>query len=322
MIRVNKQRGAFSTAVAGTIRITRGELRWMQNITGILLALGMLLVLSGCSDGSFKKTKSGLVYKVVSDGKNPVAKVGQFIKVHYSQKVERAGSDTTLSSSFNAMPTYAPVDSIGDVYNPAEIFSQLRKGDSAIVVMSADSLEKKQGMLPPFISKSDKLVLTLKVLDVLDSEDEVRKDQEALVEAQKVNEVKEIEKYLADNNIKAQKTDKGVFVVIDQKGDGPAVDTGKAVHVMYRGTTFAGQEFDSNLDSTFGHTDPFVLVIGKRGAIEGWDDGLRLFNKGGKGKLYIPSMLAYGPNPPPGAPFKAFENLIFDVEVVDVTAPK
>lgn len=293
-----------------------------QSITGILLGLGMLLVLSGCSEGSFKKTKSGLVYKVISDGKNPVAKTGQFIKVHYSQKVEGAGRDTTLSSSFGAMPTYAPVDSIGDVYNPAEIFGQLRKGDSAIVVMSADSLEKKQGMLPPFISKSDKLVLTLKVLDVLDSEEEVKKDQEAQVEEQKVAEVKEIEKYLADNNIKAEKTEKGVFVVIDQKGNGPAVDTGKAVHVMYKGQTFGGQVFDSNLDSTFGHTDPFVLVIGKRGAIEGWDDGLRMFNKGGKGKLYIPSMLAYGPNPPPNAPFKAFENLIFDVEVIDVTAPK
>ncbi len=293
-----------------------------QRITGILLGLGMLLVLSGCSDGSFKKTKSGLVYKVITDGKNPVAKTGQFIKVHYSQKVEGSGGDTTLSSSFDAMPTYAPVDSIGDVYNPAEIFSLLRKGDSAIVVMSADSLEKKQGMLPPFISKSDKLVLTLKVLDVLESEEDVRKDQEAQVEEQKVAEIKEIEKYLADNNIKAEKTEKGVFVVIDQKGDGPAVDTGKAVHVMYKGETFGGQVFDSNLDSTFGHTDPFVLVIGKRGAIEGWDDGLRLFNKGGKGKLFIPSMLAYGPNPPPGAPFKAFENLIFDVEVIDVTAPK
>src|SRR5690554_5382021 len=92
-----------------------------QSITGILLGLGMLLVLSGCSEGSLKKTKSGLVYKVISDGKNPVAKIGQFIKVHYSQKVEGAGRDTTLSSSFGAMPTYAPVDSIGDVYNPAEI---------------------------------------------------------------------------------------------------------------------------------------------------------------------------------------------------------
>jgi hypothetical protein len=47
-----------------------------------------------------------------------------------------------------------------------------------------------------------------------------------------------------------------------------------------------------------------------------------MLNKGGKAKLYIPSMLAYGPNPPPGAPFKAYENLIFDVDVLDVTEPE
>ncbi len=33
---------------------------------------------------------------------------------------------------------------------------------------------------------------------------------------------------------------------------------------------FAGKVFDSNLDTAFGHTDPFKLVIGQRGAIEGW----------------------------------------------------
>jgi hypothetical protein len=33
-------------------------------------------------------------------------------------------------------------------------------------------------------------------------------------------------------------------------------------------------------------------------------------------------MLAYGANPPQGAPFKQFENLIFDIEVVDVTDAK
>jgi hypothetical protein len=63
-------------------------------------------------------------------------------------------------------------------------------------------------------------------------------------------------------------------------------------------------------------------VVGQRGAIEGWDDGMRLFGKGGKGQLYVPSMLAYGPQAPPGAKFKAFENLIFDIEVLDITVPE
>lgn len=296
----------------------------MKKITTIILGMALLLVFGACSKGggSFKKTKSGLLYKIISDGKGELAKKGEFLKVHYTQKVERTGKgDSVLSTSLGGLPTYAAVDSVGPVYNPAEIFDQLRKGDSAVIVMLADSLLKKQGQLPPFIGKKDKLTLVLKVEDIFTSEDDVRNDQQALLEDKKAQEVKDIEKYLADNNIKAEKTEKGTFVEILAKGSGPAADSGKAVHVMYKGQTFDGTVFDTNLDTTFGHTDPFVLVIGGRGAIEGWDDGLRLFSKGGKGRLYIPSMLAYGPNPPQGAPFKAFDNLIFDVEVVDVTTP-
>lgn len=295
----------------------------MKTTAIILLSFAVLFAAGGCSNnGGFSKTKSGLLYKIISDGKNPLVKKGQFIKVNYTQRIRGGSRDTVLQSSYGSLPTYAPVDSLGPVYNPAEVFNKLRRGDSAVIVMMADTLIRKSGQLPPFIHKRDKLQLTLKVLDVFNSEDDLRKDQQAMLDQRKQVEIADIQKYLSSKNIKAEKTARGVFVVIENKGDGPAVDSGKAAHVKYRGQTFAGKVFDSNLDSTFGHSEPFVLNIGKHGAIEGWDDGLRLFNKGGKGRLYIPSMLAYGPNPPPGAPFKAFENLIFDVEVVDVTDPK
>lgn len=290
--------------------------------TSILIAgLALLFAAGSCSrGGGFKKTKSGLLYKIIStDEKNPVAKKGEFLKVDYTNKVR----DSVMSTSIGALPTYAPVDSVGPVYNALEVFPKLRKGDSVVIVMLADSLEKKQGPLPPFINKKDKITLTLKVLDILKTEQDVRKDQEVLIGQKKTDEIKDIEKYLDDKKIKAQKTDKGVFVVIDQQGTGPKVDSGKTVHVMYKGQTFEGKVFDTNTDTTISkRTEPFVFTIGQRGAIEGWDDGLRLFNEGGKGKLFIPSMLAYGPNPPPGAPFKAFENLMFDVEVVKVENAK
>jgi FKBP-type peptidyl-prolyl cis-trans isomerase FkpA len=287
----------------------------MKKTATILFSFSMLLFLGGCAGGGFKKTKSGLLYKIISNEKNPVVKNGEYLKVHYTQKVR----DSVLSSSLNGLPTYAKVDSVGAVYNPLEVFGKLRKGDSAIIVMMADSLQRKQGQLPPYIRKTDKLTLTLKVVDVLKTEQEVRQDQLAQMEQKKSAEIDEIQKYLAKNNINAQKTEKGVFVVVEQKGDGPMADSGKAVKVLYKGTTFDGKVFDTNRDSSFGHAQPYSFVVGQRGAIEGWDDGMKLFAKGGKGKLYVPSMLAYGPNVPAGAPFKAFENLIFDVEVIDVT---
>jgi FKBP-type peptidyl-prolyl cis-trans isomerase len=291
----------------------------MKTTSILLLSSLILFAAGGCSQGGgFKKTKSGLMYKIISTQNGTAAKKGDFLKVDYIQKVR----DSVINSSVGGLPTYAPVDSMGPVYNPAEIFNKLKKGDSAIIVMLADSLSRKQGQLPPFIKKGDKLTLTLKVIDVFHNEGDVRKDQLSLLDVKKAEEIKQIEKYLADKNIKAQKTEKGVLVEIENQGDGPKVDSGKAVHVKYQGMTFQGKVFDSNLDTTFGHAEPFTFVVGQRGAIEGWDDGLRLLNKGGKAKLYIPSMLAYGPNPPQGSPFKAYENLIFEVEVLDVTTPE
>jgi FKBP-type peptidyl-prolyl cis-trans isomerase FkpA len=291
----------------------------MKKTTTILLGAFILLAAGACSPGGgFKKTKSGLMYKIISKGNGSTVKKGDYLKLNYTQKVR----DSVISSSLGGLPTFAAVDSVGPVYNPAEIFTKLRKGDSAVVVMLADSLARKQGALPPFIKKNDKFTLTLKVLEVYHNEADVRKDQMTILDQKKEDEINQIKKYLDEKHIKAEKSTKGVFVEIEKQGDGPKVDSGKAVHVKYKGMTFQGKVFDSNLDSTFHHPEPFVFVVGQRGSIEGWDDGLRLLNKGGKAKLYIPSMLAYGPTPPQGAPFKAYENLIFDVEVLDVTTPE
>lgn len=288
--------------------------------TSILFFSLVALAFGACSpNAGFEKTKSGLQYKIISDEKAPVVKKGEFLKVNFIQMI----GDSVLNSSYDGLPTYAPVDSVGPIYNPVEIFRFLRKGDSAVVIMETDSLYKQQAERPPYVKKGDKLKLTFRVIDVMPNEQALRDDQMKLIDERKDKEVKAIQDYLAKNNITAQKTEKGTFVVITEPGTGPVADSGKAVHVKYTGRTFEGKPFDSNIDSSFGHTDPYVLVIGQRGAIEGWDDGLRLFNKGAKGKLYIPSMLAYGGNAMPGSPIKAFENLMFDIEVVDITdAPK
>lgn len=288
--------------------------------TSILFFGLAALAFAACSpNAGFKKTKSGLQYKIISEGKGDVVKKGQFLKVNFTQMI----GDSVLNTSYGSMPTYAPVDSVGPIYNPVEIFPMLRKGDSAVVIMETDSLYKQQAERPPYVKKGDKLKLTFRVIDVMENEQALRDDQMKLIDERKNQEIKAIQAYLDKNNIKAQKTEKGTFVVITQPGTGPVADSGRAVHVKYTGKTLEGKVFDSNVDSTFGHTEPYVLVIGQRGAIEGWDDGLRLFNKGAKGQLYIPSMLAYGGNAMPGSPIKAFENLMFDIEVVDITdAPK
>jgi FKBP-type peptidyl-prolyl cis-trans isomerase len=54
--------------------------------------------------------------------------------------------------------------------------------------------------------------------------------------------------------------------------------------------------------------------------IKGFDEAMPYLRKGGKGKIYIPSLLGYGAAPPPGGPIKPYDHLIFEVEITDVQA--
>jgi len=93
---------------------------------------------------------------------------------------------------------------------------------------------------------------------------------------------------------------------------------------MYRGAFTNGKVFDSNMDKAGPNNQPLNVLIGvagQGGVIKGMDEGLRLFGKGGKGKIFVPAMLAYGQQgQPPVMP--AYSNLVFDIEVLDVDTPK
>jgi FKBP-type peptidyl-prolyl cis-trans isomerase len=289
----------------------------MKTISSYLLVSLVLLGAVSCTNQEFKKTKSGLLYKIYSDGKGEAAKPKMFLKANVVEKLR----DSVLYNSQGNMPVYLPVDSARPVYSPVEVFSLLRKGDSAIVVQLVDTLQKKfAGQLPPWLKKKDKITFTFKILDVFASEELLTNDRNQEISKQKAREVSQVEAYLAKNNIQAQKTEKGTYVVVQNEGSGTQVDSGKQVSVRYTGRLIpSGKEFESNMKDTA--NGPFKFVVGAGQIIPGWDDGLRKFKKGGTGTLYIPAFLAYDQQMGPG--HTPFENLIFDIQIVDVTdAPK
>lgn len=295
----------------------------MKKTSLLLSALTLLLLGSACKTGGFKKTKSGLMYKIIPIGSGPVVKRGDIIKINFVQKLR----DSILGSTYDQVPAYQRVDSIGPVYHPQEIFGILRKGDSAVVIMMADSLAKKQGgMLPEFIKPKDKLVLSLRVVDVFTADSLAQKDnmaevqknqqrQQQKMESLRGPKTKELEDYLTKNKIQYQKTPGGTFVEIKEPGTGMAIDSGKHVSVRYTGKNFPSMKvFQSNME---GGAPAFDFVVGTHGAIPGWDEGLKYFKKGGKGTLYIPFYQAYGPQQGPGG--SQYENLVFDIVVDDVS---
>jgi FKBP-type peptidyl-prolyl cis-trans isomerase len=288
----------------------------MKKLSSYLFIPLIMVLVASCSQG-YHKTKSGLLYKIISDGKGQAVKKGDFLKFDFVQKVH----DSVLRTNYGSVPAYSVVDSVKPTYDPTEIFINLHKGDSAVVVIMVDTLVRKfGGQLPPFLKKHDKIFLSLKVSDVFTSKDAVDKDREAERQKEVAKDDKAVSDFLATNKINASKTAKGTYVVVQNQGDGPAADSGKQVCLFYTGKSmFTGKVFESNI--TGPRKDTLKFVVGRKGMIPGMDDGIRLFKKGGKGILYIPGVLAYdAQNGPTGKPY---EDLIFEINVVDVTeAPK
>ena len=137
-------------------------------------------------------------------------------------------------------------------------------------------------------------------------------------DAQMKTDDKIITDYLASKNLtNAKKTDWGVYTIITTPGTGPNLTQKDVAVINYTGKSFQDSTFDSNTDKKFEHMQPLYVDMGEFRVIPGWIDGLKQFNKGAKGKIVIPSSLAYGLN---GAPpkIKPNENIVFDIEVTDI----
>jgi len=275
------------------------------------------LMATSCAD-NFKKTKSGLLYKIIPGKKGDALKPGQVVKFQVIGKM----GDSVFYETYGRVPAYNMVDSVGRPYDVSEIFKLLRVGDSAVVVQSMDTLSKIMGGAMPGTKKGEKRKIFLRVIGSFSDITQAQNDFNNELELQKEREVQAIEAHLQKNKINAVKTQKGVYVQVLKKGEGALPDSGKQVSIKYTGKSFKGVAFDSNVDSSFGHTDPLPLTIGQMGSIPGFEEGVRQFAKGGKGVIFIPSMLACGQQ---GAPprIQSFENLIFEIEVLDIKdAPK
>lgn len=98
------------------------------------------------------------------------------------------------------------------------------------------------------------------------------------------------------------------------EGDGATVESTDTVTVHYVGAlASSGHVFQASRD--FGQPVSFPL----NGVIEGWTKGLPGMKIGGKRRLLIPAVMAYGNRPPYGSGIPANANLVFDIELVSIS---
>ncbi len=292
----------------------------MRTTTTLLLAI---VLLASCNQ--YQKTPSGLSYKIAKSGSSEKLKNGQFVKFNIEYKVPP--KDTILTSSYGHIPAYMVIDTSRPAkHSFLEIITLCAVGDKVEFVMSVDTL-KKLGMIEynNIFHAKDLIKGRVEILKVFAKQEDASADLQKEQLAEKQKEIKELQDFTAKKGIKTQSTKNGVLVEIQTPGDqAMKADSGQQTKVMYRGTFLDGKEFDSNMDKNKPNNQPLTILVGSQGGaqsvIPGLDEAIRLFGKGGKGKIYIPAMLAYGQNgQPPVIP--AYSNMIFEIEMIDVSAP-
>ena len=313
--------------------------------TKIMLFAVLVAALFAVSCGTqYKKTKSGLVYKIYEgNSKDSLAKTNDVVKFHVTWRYK----DSVLFDSHGKMPQYSVVsERLKDSYSYLELLPLVRKGDSVEVVQVVDTFFKKGYQEQfAFAKKGDQIKVLFKVLEVFRSDsaaradadveyqkDRPRQEEEMKTETAKRNaeiqkqraaefeqlkksgeidkEEKEVLAYLAKKNITNFKKVQGTYVVVKEKGNGAPAVNGKFLRVKYEGRVLA-------TDSIF-QANEYTFPLGENAVIQGWDQGLTEFNEGGKGTLFIPGYLAYGASdgPPANKPYAA---LIFEVEILKVS---
>lgn len=306
----------------------------------VFLALWAVVMVAFIScNVNYKKSKSGMEYKILSGKASGVAKgakgkelkTGNVVKFNFLFSIARKGkADTVLNNTYEMMPQYVPYDTSSRILlTPIEPLLYSKVGDSVEFRISVDSLIARQ-MIPEndIYAKGATIKGKLSVLDVFTTEDSAKADFEKEVkifeqrEEQRkkvaiVDESKAIEKYLKENNIKASKTEMGTYYVVENPATGVKLDTGKVAVIKYRGYTLDGKEFDSNMDTTKPNKGmPLEMMMGSGQSIPGFEDALYQFGKGAKGKIFIPASLGYGNRAQPNLP--ANSNLVFEIEITDV----
>jgi len=97
-------------------------------------------------------------------------------------------------------------------------------------------------------------------------------------------------------------------------GEGDEAVSGSIVEVHYVGVSWAtGKQFDASWD----RGDTFKFGLGQGQVIAGWDQGVTGMKVGGRRRITIPPMLAYGKRGAGGV-IGPDETLVFVVDLIGV----
>ncbi|MFY0607818.1 MAG: FKBP-type peptidyl-prolyl cis-trans isomerase [Cyclobacteriaceae bacterium] len=306
----------------------------MKNL--VILFIAVLLISACESNNNDFVTETGVEVSCLIKGEGSMPLKDSIVLLHL--KITKDDGEV-ITETQPGQPMGVAFDPEMDAGDLQEVLTNLEVGDSVIFETTVQNLfvETYKTRVPPLMDSAAVLTVNVRFADQMSPEayraymTELREKQQAeseiLLAERAVTDLEEIDAYLAENNIEAQIAESGLRYVVEKQGTGESIVPGDEVTVHYAGRLLDGTYFDTSMedvakaqglyDERRAPYQPFTFSIGRRQVIDGWDQGIPLFNVGGKGTLYIPSPMGYGSRQS-GPVIKPYSILVFDVEVISV----
>jgi FKBP-type peptidyl-prolyl cis-trans isomerase len=280
-----------------------------------IIQLGSVFLLTSFlfSCNEYKTTDKGLKYKILADSAGNNCEEGGEALIHFQIKNH---NDSIIQSTFT-QNSPIPVQIKKEIKDGGLIsgLTLLSQGDSALFVISSDSIFPADAQLPPGVFRGKDLSFTVKVLKTINkAESEAQRvkfekefeERKKILTQQLASDTATIVKYLKDKKIKYSKNPGGVYYTITKAGKGPKLGKGDSMAVNYVGKFLDGKQFDAGND--------FPFVLGESQVISGWHMAIGELSWGDKATVFIPSPYGYGIQGA-GANIPPNTILVFDLEI-------
>jgi len=267
-----------------------------------LLILSVLALFAAtqtsCEKGAAVTTPGGNMVTNHTNLAGLKATYGSTVLINVETWVNDSLVQSTVRDAGGAREIQLPDSSMmkGKVPAVFEALLMMAEGDSATVIQPLDSIMKKG--IPQSFGEVTQIRYEVKLEDILTAEDMQKRQSDDMAKAEASQAdgmivIETVKTMLADYKSKKlanlKKTASGLEYVIIVQGSGAAIKDGDSVPTNYYGVRQKdGVMFDNSYER--GGASPFTVG----GLIPGFNEGMKLLNRGGKAMLFIPSKLGYG----------------------------
>jgi peptidylprolyl isomerase len=271
----------------------------------------------GLFNKGFKKTRSGIHYKIFTKKNDDTTRVtaGKIVSLDFRYGLE----DSIIFDSRNMpdgvrFPVSTPQYE-GDFFDALTLFNQ---GDSGVFHIKAGPFFEKtvgQPEPPPFIQEDEDLYFWVHIKKI-QTNAEIALEEQLKLQSLKAREDSLLAVFISRKPVTVQPSASGVYYMETLKGKGKVPEKDDFVQVHFTVSLLTGEKIFSTRD--MGKTEEFQF--GSKYENAGFQEAVGMMSKGGKAEALVPSGMAFGPTGA-GDLIQPYTSLHYELEIVDIQTP-